>query len=331
MKPRRLMAAVILAVIAAATLLAPFVAPHDPHEQYADYPYAPPMRPHIVHEDGTWSAPFVYPVQLVDRLSVAYVERRAAPMPASAAWRRSLERTAPQPIFFLGTDALGRDLLSRLLFGARASLGIAAAATVGALLIGTLIGAIAGYARGLFDDLAMRVAEVILVLPALYVVLALRASLPLVLEPWEVFLGVAAVLSIVGWPLVARGVRGIVVVESRLAYADAARACGASGARVLFRHVLPATTGFIGTQAALLVPAFAIAEATLSFAGFGFAEPTPSWGTMLQEAANVRTLGEYPWLLAPAAAIALVSWAMHALVGADREAVLLMRNAELRT
>jgi peptide/nickel transport system permease protein len=99
----------------------------------------------------------------------------------------------------------------------------------------------------------------------------------------------------------------------------------------VFRHALPAASGFLGTQAALLVPAFAIAEATLSFAGFGFAEPTPSWGTMLQEAGNVRTLGEYPWLLAPAAAIAAISWAMHAVVGTDRGAVLLARNSELRT
>lgn len=160
----------------------------------------------------------------------------------------------------------------------------------------------------------MRAAEMILVLPALYVVLALRSAMPLVLEPRQVFVGVAGVLAVVGWPVVARGVRAIVSVECHLDYVEAARACGSSPTRLVLRHILPAARGFIRTQAALLVPAFAIAEATLSFAGFGFAEPTPSWGTMLQEAGNVRLVGEHPWLLAPAVAIAAVSWAMHSVV-----------------
>ena len=327
MKARHVTAVVILVITVIATVFAPWVAPHDSHEQFADYPYAPPMRPHVIDDTGSWRMPFVYPVRLVDRLSVQYVEDRSSRIPLTAMWTH---RDAP-PIFLLGTDALGRDLLARLLVGSRASMGIAVTATVGALLIGLLLGAVAGYARGTVDELTMRFAEMILVLPALYVILALRAVLPLVLDPRDVFIGIAAVLAAVGWPMVARGVRAIVAVECSLDYAVAARACGASSARLIFRHALPATAGFLGTQAALLVPACAIAEATLSFAGFGFAEPTPSWGTMLQEAGNVRSLGEYPWLLAPAVAIALVSWAMHAVVGADREAVLLRRNAELRT
>lgn len=323
MTAARTLAAVILASTAVATLVAPILAPHDPHEQYADFPYAPPMRPHLIDQDGAWRMPFVYPLQLVDRLDRRYAEDRTRPIPVSAAWRSKDDALGAGPIFFLGTDALGRDVLSRLLLGARASMGIAAAATFGALMIGVCLGAVAGYVKGAVDEVAMRLAEMIVVLPALYVVLVLRTALPLVLEPRQVFVGVATVLALVGWPLVARGVRAIVAVESSLDYVEAARACGASPTRLVLRHVLPAARGFIGTQAALLVPAFVIAEATLSFAGFGFAEPTPSWGTMLQEAGNVRTLGEYPWLLAPAAAIAAVSCAMHTVVGADRGAGLL--------
>jgi peptide/nickel transport system permease protein len=156
----------------------------------------------------------------------------------------------------------------------------------------------------------MRVADVVLVLPAIYVVLTLRAVLPLVLSPWQVFVGVSVVLALVGWPIVARAVRAIVAAERSRDYVEAARAAGASPFRVLLVHVLPAARGAIATQAALLVPAFVLAEATLSFVGFGFAEPTPSWGTLLQEAGNVRVFADFPWLLAPAVAIAVLSLAI---------------------
>jgi len=299
----------ILAVTAAATLFGPALAPHDPQQQHADYPYAPPMRPHLVDPAGAWHRPFVYPVRLSDRLERRYTEDRSQRIPLPAASDRH--------VFLLGTDALGRDVLSRLIVGARASLGIAIAAVAGTLLLGVAVGAVAGYARGVADEVAMHIGDAILVLPMLYVVLAIRAALPLVMYPGQVFAALASVLALVGWPIVARGVRAIVGVECTREYVEAARACGASPARILWRHLLPASRGFVLTQAALLVPAFVIAEATLSLVGFGFAEPTPSWGTMLQDAANISALVEYPWLLAPALVVAAVSWAMHSLI--DRE------------
>jgi peptide/nickel transport system permease protein len=161
----------------------------------------------------------------------------------------------------------------------------------------------------------MRLADVVLVLPAIYVVLALRAVMPLVLTPADVFAGLSVVLALAGWPIVARGVRAIVAAERTRDYAEAARAAGAGAARVLFVHLLPAARGFVAGQAALLIPAFVIAEATLSFVGFGFAEPVPSWGTMLQEAGSARAFGEFPWLLAPAIAIAIVSFAVSLSTG----------------
>jgi peptide/nickel transport system permease protein len=305
--PGRIVAASIIAGTAAAMLFGPALAPHDPQRQYAGYPYAPPMRPHLVDEQGAWRGPFVYPVHLTALLERRYGEDRSRHI--------SLLAGSDEHVFLLGTDALGRDVLSRLIVGARASVGIAILAAAAALLIGAAIGAAAGYAGGVADEIAMRTSEVIVVLPALYIVLAIRAALPLVLEPAQVVAGVAAVLALVGWPIIARGVRAIVRAECTREYVDAARACGASPARLLWRHVLPASSGFLLTQAALLVPAFVIAEATLSFVGFGFAEPTASWGTMLQDAGNIGVFGEYPWLLAPALAVAAVSWAMHSLAG----------------
>jgi len=158
----------------------------------------------------------------------------------------------------------------------------------------------------------MRLADLVIVLPAIYVVLTLRGVLPLVLTTGEVFAALVGVLALVGWPTVARGVRGIVVVEARAEYAEAARASGAGPWRLIARHLVPATRGFLGVQAAVLVPAFVMAEATLSFVGLGFAAPTASWGAMLRDAQAAQTAAEAPWLLAPAAAIVATVFVIHA-------------------
>lgn len=143
-------------------------------------------------------------------------------------------------------------------------------------------------------------------LPAIYVALALRAALPLVLSAATVFVLLVAIFALIGWPVVARGVRAIVAVERTKDHVEAGRALGASRWRLLTRHVLPAARGHVLTQATLLLPAFVIAEATLSYVGLGFPETTATWGTMLQEASNAALLTEAPWMLAPALAIYVV-------------------------
>jgi peptide/nickel transport system permease protein len=145
----------------------------------------------------------------------------------------------------------------------------------------------------------------------MYVALALRAVLPLVLAPRSVFLILAGIFAIVGAPFFARGVRAIVRSERRQDYAVAATSLGASHARVLTRHLLPAARGFMVVQITMLVPAFIIAEATLSYVGLGFPDPTASWGTMLHDASNVRVFADFPWLLSPAAAMFLVVLALN--------------------
>jgi peptide/nickel transport system permease protein len=275
------------------------------------------MLPHVVDADGAWHLPFVYPIRLADRLERRFVEDRTRRIPLR--WLTggvvlSVDEQAG-PWLPLGGDPLGRDILARLASGARASLGVALAAAVGALVMGALLGAVAGYAGGRLDGLLMRAADFVLVLPAIYVVLALRAAMPLVLSPGQVFWTMAIVLAIAGWPYPARGVRAIVASERRKEYAESAMAIGAGSTRILLRHLLPATTGFLGVQATLLVPAFILAEATLSFVGLGFAEPTASWGLMLQDASRGGALADAPWLLAPAAAIILSVLGLHVLAG----------------
>ena len=156
-------------------------------------------------------------------------------------------------MFLLGADDFGRDVLSRLLYGARTSIGLALVATLGAVLIGALAGAWAGYRGGWVDDAIMRVADFVLVLPVIYVVLVLRAVLPLVLPPSTVFILVVWIFVAVGWPFVAKGVRAIVAVERNREYVQAAQSLGAGPLRILTMHLIPACTGHLLVQATLLL------------------------------------------------------------------------------
>lgn len=300
----------LLTLVVLVVLLSPLLALHDPSLSFRDRLFAPPMPPRVVDAAGNWRSPFVYPLRLENRLERLYVEDRSRPVPLVFFSKGTLVRMVDEadgPWLPLGADGAGRDVWSRLLHGGRLSLGIAVLSSLGALLVGAFVGGIAGFRGGLTDELLMRLAEFVLVLPALYVVLVLRSVLPLVLPPWAVFALMTGIFAGVGWPWVARGVRGIVAAERTRDYAVAATALGASPARVLVRHLLPASRGLLATQAILLVPSFIIAEATLSFVGLGFPDTLPSWGSMLHEAANVNVLTQFPWTLAPALAIVAVT------------------------
>jgi len=300
-------ALVALALLAAVG--APVVAPNAVDAHFAGLLNAPPTVVRLSGEDRAWHAPFIYRWRLVNQLEQRYEEDRSARVPL--AWFSggrlvgSSDETAP--LLLLGTDSYGRDVFTRLLFGARTSLALAAIAALGAMLVGAAVGGIAGFAGGVTDDVAMRATDFVMVLPAIYVALALRSVLPLVLTAPQVFALLAAIFAVVGAPFVARGVRAIVRSERRLDYASAAQALGASDLRLLVRHLLPAARGFIAVQMTLLIPGFIIAEATLSYVGLGFPDPVASWGTMLHDASsNLRVFADFPWLLSPAAAMFLV-------------------------
>lgn len=315
----------MLVTIVAAAVAAPWLAVHPPGKQHRGYVFAPPMPVHVIGPDGRVRRPFVHPLRLEDRLSRTYSADRTRVVPVVFGVEGRFLGTRPSddaPWFPLGTDSLGRDVWSRLVLGSRVSLGLAAAACLAALLLGALLGGWAGAAGGVLDEVVMRAAEFVYVLPALYVVLVLRASLPLVLPSSTLFVLLTLVLAVVGWPQVARGVRAVVAAEAGRDYAVAARAAGSSGARVLVRHLLPASAPHLATQALLLAPAFILAEATLSYVGLGFMPPAASWGTMLQEAANVRAIADTPWVLTPAAAIAAVVLALNLMLGEEPAGVL---------
>lgn len=319
----------LLGVAVAATLLAPVLAPHDPGAQFRQVALAPPMQIHFWDEAGRWRGPFVYPLRLVDRLERRYEEERSRVVPL--VWGRSgrLVQTAAEPevpLLLLGADSLGRDVFARLVYGGRVSLGVAALALAGALALGVLAGAVAGYAGGRVEAALMGLADFIVVLPMLYVVLALRTTLPLVLPAGAIFSLMAALLALAGWPYVARGVRAIVAVERTREYVDAARSLGAGPLRVLFRHLLPAARGYVATQALLLLPAFVLAETTLSFVGLGFPDDVPSWGAMLQDAADMRAVAAFPWLLLPAAALVSVVAAVNLAARSDERGDLVVHQ-----
>lgn len=286
-------AGLFLIVLTAVALLAPVLAPYEAGQAFHDYLHAPPMRPHL---DGL--SPVVHPIVLADRL-----EQRFEPDLSRTVKLPWIERDDRAPVFLLGADDFGRDVLSRLLYGARTSIGLSLFATLGAVLIGALAGAWAGYRGGWVDEAIMRVADFVLVLPVIYVVVVLRAVLPLVLPASTVFLLVSWIFVAVGWPFVAKGVRAIVAVERNREYVQAARSLGASPFRILTTHLLPACGGHLLVQATLLLPAFILAEATLSFIGLGFPDPVASWGTMLAGAGNYNAVARFPWTLTPALAI----------------------------
>jgi peptide/nickel transport system permease protein len=319
----------LLALIAAAALAAPWLAPHPPDRRFPDLLYAPPTRIHLASTDGGGLRLQIHPWRLVSRIERRFEAAAERPVPLSWFTGGTLVTAAPDagaPLLLLGADAFGRDIFSRLLYGSRVTLLLALLACAGATVVGALIGAVAGFAGGRVDAWLSRLSELILVLPTLYVALALRAVLPLVLPPATVFAALTLVFTLLGWPVVARGVRAIVAGERERDYAVAVRALGASRARVLLRHLLPAAGPHLAVQATLLLPAFILAEATLSFVGLGFPDSAPTWGTMLHDASNVTLLAESPWVLAPAAAIFAVVLGANLLIqGTGRAPVQLER------
>lgn len=319
---RLIAAAIFLLALHLAILLAGFVAPYQPAMQNRDFPYVPPTRIHFVDARGHLHfRPFIYQaVARADSL-YEYTEARDQEFPVRffvsgsrykiAGWLPSHTHlfgvNAPAQVFLAGTDNYGRDQFSRILYGGQISLAAGLLATTVSLLLGLCLGCISGFYAGWIDESAMRLAELFLVLPWLYVLLAVRAFLPLHISPSQTFLLLVAVIGTIGWARPARLVRGIVLSARSRKYVTASRGFGASDAYILRRHVLPHTYGTLLTQAALLVPQYVIAEVTLSFFGLGLSEPKPSWGNLLANFEQYNVLVSYWWMFAPALALVLVS------------------------
>lgn len=304
----------LLALVTIAAIGAPVVAPHSASARFPTLQNAPPTRVHLRDAKGHWRAPFIHPWRLVSPLEQRYEidGERAVPLVWFA--RGTIVQSSAEeeaPLLLLGADSYGRDLFSRLIYGARVSLGLALVAAIGAIGIGAIAGGMAGYIGGGTESALMGVSDFMLVLPSTYVALSLRAVLPLVLSPLQVFLWLAGIFAVLGAPFVARSVRAVMRRERGLDYVVAATALGGSRLHILWRHLLPATRGVLGPQLTVLVPGFVISEATLSLVGFGFPDSTVSWGTMLVDAATYRAITDFPWLLSPAISMCIVVLALN--------------------
>ncbi len=322
-----LLAAAMLVALHLAALVAGFLAPYDPALQSRDHPYAPPSRVHFVDEVGTFHLrPFVYGLRPTSTGGYEEVTQERYPLrffergepyrlfgwiPAS---RRLVSVASPGRLFVMGTDGLGRDQFSRIAHGASVSLFAGLLGAMTALLLGGLVGAVAGFYGGRLDQILMRTTEVFMALPWLYLLIAARAIQPLDAPASRSFLVIVLILGLFGWPRSARLTRGVAATVSRREHVQAARGFGASNLYLLSRHVAPRLGSVLRTQGALLVPQFVLAEVGLSFLGVGIQPPVPSWGNLLTELQQFHVLSTGGWWLAwPAVALMLVTLAYHLL------------------
>ncbi len=303
----------VLLVIYAAVAAADWIAPYGFSEQNRELPLAPPTRLHFVDAEGTWHLrPFSYRLrEREDRLG-EYVEDESEIFPLRFLLRHRLFGVDEGAhLALLGTDRFGRDQLSRLLYGGRISLGAGLLAGFIAAFLGLAIGAVAGYYGGLADTVAMRLGDLFMAFPWLFLLIAVRAFLPLDLTPIETFGVIVTVIGALGWVRPARLVRGVVLSARERDYVRAARGFGGSDLYLLWRHVLPQTRTVLLTHLALAVPRFVLAEVTLSFLGLGIAEPMPSWGNMLAVLQQYHILVSAWWMSIPAAALVGVVLSYH--------------------
>ncbi|HXM62566.1 MAG TPA: ABC transporter permease [Terriglobales bacterium] len=320
---KRIIAAIVLLLgLHLAILFAGFFAPCDPATQNRDFPYAPPTRLYFMDAGGHLHVrPFIYPWVARPDSFYDYQESREHEYPLHFFVRGPQYKVAGllpsrihlfgvEPgahIFLAGTDGYGRDQFSRVLYGGQISLAAGILATGISLCLGLVIGCLSGFYGRWIDDSTMRLSDLFLVLPWLYLLLAVRSFLPLHISPTEAFFLLVAVIGTIGWARPARLIRGIVLGAKTRKYVIASRGFGASDAYILRRHVLPHVSGILSTQAAMLVPQYVIAEVTLSFLGLGLGEPTPSWGNLLANLQQYNVLVSYWWMFSPAFALVVVS------------------------
>ncbi len=306
---------IVLLVLYILGIFCEFFSPYDPNRIFARYVYAPPQKIHFFR-DGKLVRPFVYAYKMERdpvTLRRIFKEDMTKPIPIKffvkgdqykllGIWGMNVHffGVEDEVIFLFGTDRMGRDMFSRILYGARISTTIGLVGVAISMILGIVIGGISGYYGGRVDNIVQRIIEIIISMPTIPLWMALTAALPKYWSQIKVYFAITVILSLVGWTGLARVVRSRFLSLKEEDYVIAARIAGASEFRIIFKHMLPALTSHLIASVTLSIPGMILGETGLSFLGIGLRSPAISWGVLLQEAQNVRTLALYPWLLLPA-------------------------------
>ena len=227
----------------------------------------------------------------------------------------------PSKLLLFGADRYGRDVYSRILAGSRISMSIGLLAIMITFSLGLSIGGAAGYFGGITDEILMRVTEVLMSIPSFYLLISLRAILPTSIPSHLTYLLIVVILSFIGWPGMARVIRGMVLGLKETEFVQAAVAMGYPSSRVILRHIIPNTATYIIVAATLSIPGYILGEAGLTFLGLGITEPSASWGLMLSQAQSIKAMTEAPWLLIPGIFIFIVVMGFNLLGDALRDAL----------
>ena len=307
----------LVALYVICVLFAEFFAPYS-LTTYSDQNItAPPQLPRFVDEEGRFHLrPFVY--GWIGELDQERVRRIYSVDMATKLPLRLFVRGEPYKLrgfiesdlhlfgteegfaYLLGGDRLGRDLLSRIIYGGRVSLTIGGLGVTISTMIGTIVGSISGYYGGWVDTLIQRVVEVLLSIPAIPLWMALTAAMPPDWTSIQVYFAITTVLGMLSWGSLARQIRGKVLVLRSQEFIEASRALGAGNARIVFLHLIPNVINHVVVIATLTIPWIILGETALSFLGLGIRPPLTSWGVLLEEAQNVQALRYSPWFVIPA-------------------------------
>ncbi len=312
----------LLVVMYLIAILADFVAPYSPLTRFGELVYAPPNTIHIRDEQGNFHAPFIYRrVSKLDEKTYIYsfMDDTSQRIPIKLFVKGEPYKLwglipgnlhlfgieSETPLFLLGSDKLGRDMFSRIIYASRVSLFIGFGGVLISFLLGILLGGISGYFGGTMDLLIQRLIEFIMSIPQIPLWMALSAAIPQEWSGIQKFLAITLILSLVGWTGLARVVRGKIISLREEDYVTAARISSASDMTIIFHHLLPGFTSYLIVHITNSIPGMILGETTLSFLGLGITPPNVSWGSLLQQAQDVTVIGFYPWLLYPCAAIIL--------------------------